>query len=128
MRKPVIVSKDFGWVFWGCDHEALVSLKMNRKIGTMVAQAGFTVYKNTFQKFPGVNGKEGGYTSVIIIGESCVDIHTWPEEGTAHIRIFYCDFTQCNSKKKDTLLAFFEEVFKPAEVEQIIERHLRIKK
>jgi S-adenosylmethionine/arginine decarboxylase-like enzyme len=87
---------------------------MQRVIIKRIRRAGFQVLNDAFTKFEGA----GGYTHVVIIGESCIDVHTWPEHGTAHVRIFYCNFTQDNTGKAERLLASFKELFEPSTVKE----------
>lgn len=109
-----VVSLSFGWVFSKCGNRAaLISSAMEEALRGMVARSGFTVFTSSFYKFPEIDGEESGYTAAVIIGESLVDIHTWPEEDCAHVRIFYCDFSQDNTAKKDELYRLFKETFEP---------------
>ncbi len=111
------VSHSYGWVFRGCGAEGvLTSEKMRDVLRGALEEAGFTVFNTAFKKFEG--GGEG-YTAVAIIGESSADIHTWPENGTAHIRLFYCDYTEDNAKKRDHFLDLVKQIFEPTKVIEV---------
>ncbi len=111
------VSHSYGWVFRNCrEKDALTSENMKNVLRAVLEDAGFTVFGTAFKKFKG--GGEG-YTAVAIIGESSADIHTWPENGTAHIRLFYCDYTEDNARKRDRFLELMKDVFDPAEIVEV---------
>lgn len=48
--------------------------------------AGARVLSSHFHRF----GEAGGVTGVVILAESHISIHTWPESGFAAIDIFMC--------------------------------------
>ncbi len=69
-----------------CDEEILDSLEQVESIMVQAAvAAGATVREVTFHKFcpQGVSG-------VVVIAESHLTIHTWPELGYAAIDVFTC--------------------------------------
>ncbi len=47
---------------------------------------GATVLGDTFHRFDG----RGGVTGVVVLQESHISIHTWPETGFAAVDIFLC--------------------------------------
>ncbi len=89
-------SKDLGWIFRECCNSSALAfpwwnLKQRFRIRStlvgIVRDAGFTIHGVRHCWFPG-----GGYTLAIIIGESTVDFHTWPEFGKVDVRLFFCNF------------------------------------
>lgn len=108
------VSRAWGWCFYGCKNEkALTSPFAGEAFRRIVRAAGFEVFATAFKKFSG--GGEG-YTVSVIIGESSADAHTWPEAGTVHVRLFFCDFTQENGPKKDIFLEMMKQWYRPVQV------------
>lgn len=69
--------------FWNMD-EAAEALKK------AAAAAGTTFMTERWHHF----GDGHGYTGVIVLAESHVSVHTWPEIGYAAIDAFYCG--ECN--------------------------------
>lgn len=64
------------------------------------------------------NFMNGGITALLIISESHISVHTWPERNLVLIDIFTC--RECDITKP---MSIFKEVFKPSIVKtQIIER------
>lgn len=71
---------------FGCSPEALSNETLIRGILLQAAdKMGSTVVGNQFHSFSG-----GGVTGVVIIAESHISIHTWPEKGYAALDIFTC--------------------------------------
>ena len=54
--------------------------------------------------FPGLGGQRGGVTGVVLLAESHVAIHTWPELGNVTLDIYVCNFSGDNSAKAEQLM------------------------
>lgn len=68
--------------------------------------AGAQVLSSHFHSF----GEEDGVTGVVILAESHISIHTWPESGFAAIDIF-----MCGSARPAEALEELRRVLEPAE-------------
>jgi S-adenosylmethionine decarboxylase len=69
-----------------CDREVLNDLSFLQSILSAAAsEAGATVLGNSFHQF-----EPQGVSGVVIIAESHLFIHTWPECGYAAVDIFTC--------------------------------------
>lgn len=69
-----------------CDREVLNDLSLLRTILPAAAsEAGTTVLGESFHQF-----KPHGVSGAVIIAESHIFIHTWPELGYAAVDIFTC--------------------------------------
>ncbi len=69
-----------------CDKEVLNDLGFLKSMLQMAAsEAGATVLGESFHQF-----KPQGVSGVVIIAESHLFIHTWPEYGYAAVDIFTC--------------------------------------
>lgn len=55
---------------------------------TMACRAGLTVLGSVLHKFPG-----GGMTGCVVLAESHIAVHTWPEEDTVVIEVTTCGDT-----------------------------------
>ncbi len=72
--------------FYGCDPEALNDVKGIEKTMVEAAEeAGATVVKSVFHLF-----NPHGVSGVVVIAESHLAIHTWPEYGYAAVDLFTC--------------------------------------
>lgn len=68
---------------------------------------GLTPLRSDFYSF----GAGKGYTGFVILGESHVSIHTWPEFARASIDIYVCNVTADNSKKAECIFDEIREFF-----------------
>ena len=55
-----------------------------------VHAAGLRPVGELFHRFPG----PGGVTGAVLLAESHLALHTWPEHGTVTIDVFVCNFLQ----------------------------------
>ena len=69
--------------------------------------AGATILHVHLKKFT----ENGGVSGVIVLAESHISIHTWPERGFAALDVFMCG--ACRPEKA---IPIFEKAFKPKEV------------
>ena len=72
-----------------------------------VAEAGLTSVGSLFHSF----GEGGGVTGVVVLAESHLSIHTWPEADYVTLDVYVCNYTENNRPKAqklfDDLLAAF---------------------
>ena len=85
--------------FHGCDAEVIASEEPTRRaLLTAARDCGATIIEDNFHQF-----SPQGVSGVILIAESHISIHTWPEHGFAAIDIFSCKPIEI-SKVKSYLL------------------------
>ena len=74
---------------WSCNRKKIDSMNYLERIMVQAAEiAGATVLKTAFQDF-----NPQGVSGVVVIAESHLTIHTWPEHGYAAVDIFTCGTT-----------------------------------
>jgi S-adenosylmethionine decarboxylase proenzyme len=72
--------------YTGCDPEVLDDLESVRTLLTSAAEAaGATPVTSAFHTF-----RPHGVTGVVVLRESHISIHTWPETGYAAVDIYTC--------------------------------------
>ena len=71
-----------------------------------VAAAGLTPVGEVFHAFPG-----GGATGVLLLAESHLAVHTWPELGAATLDVYVCNLGADNSDRARQVLAALEAAF-----------------
>ena len=72
--------------FYGCDFKGLNDKEMLRQaLVQAAAEAGATVVTDVFHEF-----NPHGISGVVVIAESHLAIHTWPEFGFAAVDLFTC--------------------------------------
>ena len=73
-----------------------------------VKNVGLTPVGELFHTFPG----SAGITAVVLLAESHIAVHTWPEKRGVTLDIYVCNFGADNSAKayalRAELLAFFD--------------------
>jgi S-adenosylmethionine decarboxylase len=81
-----------------------------------VQQAGLQPVGQLFHRFAAPPGASGpaGVTGVVLLAESHLAVHTWPEIGAVTIDVYVCNFGADNSAKAQTLLDALQTQFAPA--------------
>ncbi|BAI80441.1 adenosylmethionine decarboxylase [Deferribacter desulfuricans SSM1] len=75
--------------FYGCDKDVLNNSKLLDKEMQYAAEiSGATIINSTFHTF-----SPYGVSGVVVIAESHLTIHTWPEYGYAAVDLFTCGDT-----------------------------------
>ena len=62
-----------------------------------------------FQRQRVWNGQPGGITGTILLAESHLAIHTWPERAGVTLDVYVCNFTADNTGKAEQLFEALEE-------------------
>jgi S-adenosylmethionine decarboxylase proenzyme len=85
-----------------------------------VAAAGLTPVGELFHRFATTNAgaSAAGITGVVLLAESHVAVHTWPELGAATLDVYVCNLGADNSRRAEALLATLVDAFAPASVER----------
>lgn len=86
-------------------------------------EAGLTLVGEKFHSFPPHNQRPGGVTGMLLLAESHLAVHTWPDRGGVTLDVFVCNFTADNSHKAEHLLQQLLSAFAPQRyVSQRIDR------
>lgn len=79
-----------------------------------VAAAGLTTVAECWYRFPAGPDGPAGITGVLLLAESHLAIHTWPERTGMTLDIYVCNFGRDNSDRAESLLAALLARFAPA--------------
>ncbi|MGE5095948.1 MAG: adenosylmethionine decarboxylase [Betaproteobacteria bacterium] len=83
--------------------------------------AGLTVLGDHFYQFDGIDGtQQGGSTGAVVLAESHLAIHTWPERDGATLDVYVCNYTADNTGKAEAVYKALVRALKPGDV--LIER------
>ncbi|MES0490348.1 MAG: adenosylmethionine decarboxylase [Leptospirales bacterium] len=93
--------------------EMVDSSKLESFCESKVAAVGLMQVGKLFYQFPG-----SGVTGVILLAESHVAIHTWPEKNYLTLDIYVCNVSQTNTEKAKQLYDYFYELFQPGRVDR----------
>lgn len=116
MNKSLHILADFHRC--GGDSKYLTNAAQAKKmILQVVKQSGFTIISSRFHKFkPGANATEGGITGVIVVSESHLAIHTWPEKKFVNLDIFFCSYSRDNSEKTRKIFTSLSKLYEPGKI------------
>lgn len=103
--------------YWGCDRRALDELGSIEALMKRAAEAaGATIVASNFHRF-----SPQGVSGVVVVEESHLSIHTWPERGYAAI-----DFYTCGNCRPEKAHAVLSDGLRPQRAERmVVHRGLR---
>ena len=55
-------------------------------------RSGLTVVGDDFHQFASVDGEPGGVTGLVLLAESHLAVHTWPELNAVTLDVYVCNF------------------------------------
>lgn len=79
-----------------------------------VAASGLHPVGELFHRFPA----PGGVTGVVLLAESHLAVHTWPERATVTLDVYVCNLRADNSARAEGLMAALQALFTPGRVER----------
>lgn len=74
---------------------------------------GLTLVDEKWHTFPPYEGQPGGVTGMLLLAESHLAVHTWPERRAVTLDVYVCNFTTDNSAKAEALLREIVAAFEP---------------
>lgn len=102
--------------FFGCKNSKLLKDKetLEGKLSEIVRDNNLTVVGTYFHQF----GEGNGVTGVVVLAESHVSVHTWPErDNFVNADIFVCNVTQDNTEKAKNVYEKIKDLFQPEKEE-----------
>ena len=81
------------------------------------ADAGLTSLGKYFYQFTHDSGEKAGVTGTVVLAESHVAIHTWPETQAVTLDIYVCNFSRDNSERARAVYKRLIDLFDPGEVQ-----------
>jgi S-adenosylmethionine decarboxylase proenzyme len=81
-----------------------------------VERAGLTVVGDLFRQFPGADGAPdpaAGVTGCVVLAESHVAIHTWPEIACVTLDAYVCNHSRDNTARARALVDDLTALFRP---------------
>src|SRR6266705_514395 len=95
-----------------CDPQLLLEgEKFRAKCVELVEACGLTAVGVSFHQFEG-----SGFTGCLVLAESHLAIHTWPERQGLTLDVYVCNYSADNSAKARKLFDSIVAYFKPTEV------------
>jgi S-adenosylmethionine decarboxylase proenzyme len=94
-----------------------------------IERAGLTIIGDLFRQFPGDDGvpdPAAGVTGCVVLAESHVAIHTWPELACVTLDAYVCNYSRDNTARARALVDDLMALFQPEEcVRHDVERGRR---
>ena len=93
-----------------CDHEFMVNADLLREhCLRLVRDAGLSSVGEFFHQF----GGDGGVTGMVVLAESHMSLHTWPEKNYVTVDVYVCSYSQDNRPRARQLYQSLLDTFKP---------------
>jgi S-adenosylmethionine decarboxylase len=77
-----------------------------------VEQSGLQAVAQLFHTFPPSAHGPGGVTATVLLAESHLSVHTWPETGSVTLDVYVCNFGGDHSAKAHGLMGALLGLFK----------------
>ena len=95
-----------------CDSQLMLDARhLENFCKAAVATAGLTSVGSLFHSF----GEGEGVTGVVVLAESHLSIHTWPEDGYVTLDVYVCSYSTDNGPKAQQLFDHLMKAFNPAD-------------
>jgi S-adenosylmethionine decarboxylase len=91
---------------------------LGQRCGQAVAAAGLQPVAHLFHSFPATAQGPGGVTATVLLAESHLCVHTWPEQAAVTLDVYVCNFGGDHAAKARTLLCELLQLFQPEHSEQ----------
>ena len=82
----------------------------------LASAAGLRVVARQFHAFAPLG--DGGHTGVLLLAESHLAVHTWPELQAVTLDVYVCNYGADNSARAEALLVALLAAFAPQRVER----------
>jgi len=86
-------------------------------------ESKLTIVDQAWHRFPEWNGEAGGITGTLLLAESHLAIHTWPERSGVTLDVYVCNFTDDNTGRAEQLFESLMLAFRPKS--QVVNRITR---
>ena len=102
---------------WLTDAQALGQVCLHA-----VNAAGLTPVGQLFHSFPATAQGPGGVTATLLLAESHLCVHTWPEQRAATLDLYVCNFSADHSAKAHSVLEALLALFASGHAERHVLR------
>lgn len=118
---------------YGCRCE-LALLKEQQLLQSLCVEAcreaGLTVLGDYFFQFRYDNGEAAGVTGTVVLAESHLAIHTWPEDRNITLDVYVCNYSRDNSALAKAVFDRLIDRFAPVEAvsHRVVRGHIELPK
>lgn len=82
-----------------------------------VTDTGLQAVAQLFHTFPATAYGPGGVTATVLLAESHLCVHTWPEQRAVTLDVYVCNFGGDHSGKAEALMDGLQSLFRPGRVQ-----------
>lgn len=110
-------------ILYDCDCEDSLltdAIKSKVIIEDIISGASLGIEGSLFKQFETVSSEQSGFTGAVVISESHVCIHTWPEKENnrrVDIDIYVCHVLNDNEEKARDVYNKLIDLYKPKEID-----------
>lgn len=98
-----------------CDTAWLLDAeRLGQRCQQAVAAADLQGVAQLFHSFPATALGAGGVTATVLLAESHLCVHTWPEQKAVTLDVYVCNFGGDHSAKAHVLMDLLVALFEPA--------------
>ncbi|WP_028602178.1 S-adenosylmethionine decarboxylase family protein [Ottowia thiooxydans] len=102
-----------------CDSAWLLNAsQLGSACRSAVREAGLQVVNEVFHTFPHSVHGPGGVTATLLLAESHLCVHTWPEQRAVTLDVYVCNFGGDHSAKAQALMDALLGLFMPQHTER----------
>lgn len=83
-----------------------------------VERAGLQAVAQLFHAFAPTASEASGVTATVLLAESHICVHTWPEQAAVTLDVYVCNFGGDHSAKAELLMASLLALFEPTQAQQ----------
>lgn len=88
--------------------------ELKTEISTLIQKYGFNELGDYYHSF------EPGITGAVVLAESHIAFHTWPEFGYVSLNVFTCNYIKDNDENAKSLFDEIAHIFQPTEIDKQI--------
>ena len=92
------------------------ALRLLERCVREVHAAGLQVVNQLAHTFPATGHGPGGVTATVLLAESHLCVHTWPEQAGVTVDVYVCNFGADHSGKAHVLMNALVALFEPQQV------------
>jgi len=96
----------------------LVASELENDCVSACQRHGLSVVGRLFHTFTTHTGAAAGVTGAVVLAESHLAIHTWPELSAVTLDVYVCNFSGDNSQRAQALFTEVIASFAPRQVER----------
>ncbi|MFT4194054.1 S-adenosylmethionine decarboxylase family protein [Ottowia sp.] len=102
-----------------CDELLLTDARaLARVCRARTLAAGLTLVAEKWHTFPDFGGRPGGVTGMLLLAESHLAVHTWPERRGVTLDVYVCNLRSDNSARAEALMQALLDALQPGEAQR----------